>query len=72
MTYITVALFTHWACSLVACSGVVAWAGTFGECCLFTYSAEERVSNYFNASLCFNTNYDGIEVLKQSANRAMR
>ena len=35
-------------------------------------SAEERVSHYFlMLPLCFNTNYDGITVLKQSAYRAI-
>ena len=45
--------------------------GNFGNAIYSLLSAEERISYYFVMLLrSFNANYDGIKVLKQSANRA--
>ena len=68
--FVTISFFAHWTCSLTS---AVAFGGNAGECRSPTsFRVLERVSHYlFNASPQFKSNYDGITVLKQSANRAI-
>jgi len=83
-TIITVVFFAYWTCSLTSMHAVVLhllnkWCCTccmgrnVGECRSPTsFRGRERVSHYvLMLLLSFNTNVDGIPVLKQNANRAI-
>jgi len=72
VTIITVAFLTHWTCSLIGLSMQWCCCIDIGECrSLTSFHGRMHFPLFLLLPPSFNTNYDGIRVLKQSENRAI-